>query len=98
YGQAVGPVFRAEDVTTAPPAFGDFVRTLTAGKVEIEDAWVESVLRAAGVNRHTKSRRLQLAPWQREVAARVVEPEAWALYEELGYARPSFLRQPSRRS
>ena len=88
----VGTVYRCEDLTTNAPRFRLFVEELTGGEVPIDEAWVRKSVSRPKTNSHKdKGAEVKFNDWQLDVIRKVVKPEAWRLYEGLGYARPAFM-------
>ncbi|HLK22277.1 MAG TPA: hypothetical protein VKT81_25195 [Bryobacteraceae bacterium] len=87
-----GKVFRQEDLTADPEVLRALIREVTAGKISPATGWCSDALQIRGVNPHDSSRRpLKFEEWQLNVLRRVVNPEAWKLYADLGYPTPGFL-------
>ena len=90
--QAVGKIYRSEDLTSNSNVLGDFVEEITRGKVSPSLEWLESAIRTEKVNVHAGRRpRRELDDWQIDVIGKVVDPRAWEVYESLGYSRPEFV-------
>jgi hypothetical protein len=90
--RSVGKIYRAEDLTSRAESLGDVVRELTREKVVPDTEWLNQAIQTHKVNPHATNRGgAELAEWQIEVLRRVVTPQTWEAYAELGYAPPSFL-------
>jgi hypothetical protein len=87
----VGRIYRCEDLTSDTDMLGEFVDQITRGKVSPDFQWLNSALETKRVNVHAgRYPSHELDDWQVDVIRRVVVPQAWDLYEGLGYARPEF--------
>ncbi len=84
--QALGPVFRAERITSSAEDLAEFINFLTAGDVTLEHDWLEQVVHQPRLNQHVQDTRPELEPWQIDVLRKVVQPEAWEAYRKLGYS------------
>ena len=91
--QEHGPVYRMEDVTTSPKVFAELLVHLTGGVIEPDPVWLDWTLRVPAV-RVAPTEKPDLTDEQWELLARVVQPEAWAAYEAVGYERPTFVAAP----
>jgi hypothetical protein len=80
----LGPVYRMEDVVSEPDALCSLLETVTAGAVEIDRSWAEAAVARPRLASH--SRGDDLSPAELDVLERIVKPEAWQAYRELGYA------------
>lgn len=88
----VGKIYRSEDLTTRPEALGEFVEEITRRKVCPADQWLRDTVRLERVNAHSASAAEEaLSDWQAEVIRKVVDPQSWELYRELGYSPPQFV-------
>jgi hypothetical protein len=84
--EAVGKVYRAEDVTRRPEILGDLIAEITRGIVLPSATWLRAAIETPGINQHAgRSAGRSLADWQVDVIKRVVDPRAWEMYQELGY-------------
>lgn len=90
--EQVAPVWCAEDLTTNAAALARFVEKLMRGHVQVEPEWAERAVRRPPSNRHRgpKAPPRQFEPWQIETIKKVVKPQAWRIYERLGYKKPDF--------
>jgi hypothetical protein len=89
----VGPVFKCEDLTSNPRSLEELVRAVAGTDIKFVDGWAERTVTAPRRNAHGGGRSDILSdPWLREMIIRVVKPEAWSLYEQFGYPRPSFVK------
>lgn len=92
YDQTVGTIYRCEDVTTKPAVLATLIEEVTAGRVIPTRAWIDEVIQLAPVNVHrTAGRMSSLDDWQIDVLRKIVAPEAWTMYRDLGYDLPDFL-------
>ena len=89
--RAVGEIFRAEDITTAPEALRKLVNHVTGGAISPSLDWSRQAIGVRRSNSHAGGRRVVFSDWQTETLRKVVEPEAWNLYSQLGYQPPDFL-------
>jgi hypothetical protein len=87
----VGPIYRVEDLTGDPGTLGELIRHISGGRIDPDPAWVAKTLELERVNVHRQPKDSELSAWQIEVIQKVVKPEAWECYEQLGYRRPEFL-------
>ncbi len=93
YEQKLGPVFTSEALTSQPEALCNFVRYITHEKVESDIDWAIACIKKGKLNVHINDTQAEqpFLPWQIEVLREVVRPEAWKLYENLGYPKPDFI-------
>ena len=90
--RAVGNIYRTEDLTRDPVVLRRFVSEMTRDQVEITDAWLSRELHRKRINGHGGiERREPWSAWQIDVIRKVVQPQTWVLYEQLGYERPAFV-------
>jgi hypothetical protein len=91
--EPVAPIWRSEDITGDAAALTRFVEELTRGHVEIEPEWAERAVRRPPIHRHSSPNEppREFEPWQMEAINKVVEPQAWEIYEKLGYKTPDFI-------
>jgi hypothetical protein len=92
--EPLAPVWRSEDLTTNPVMLARFVEELTRSRVEIEPEWAERATRRPATNPHRRQPALQppFEDWQIEAISKIVEPQAWQIYDRLGYKTPDFIR------
>jgi hypothetical protein len=89
--EAVAPIWRCEDITSDSAALTRFVEELTGGHVQVEPEWAERAVRRPPTNSHCKANvQREFEAWQIEVINRIVKPQAWWIYERLGYKTPEF--------
>jgi hypothetical protein len=87
-----GKVYRCEDLTGNAHVLGDFVEEITRGKVSPSHEWLKTAVLTGKVNSHSRANgEPELSEWQIDAIRKVVDPQAWDLYETLGYKRPKFL-------
>jgi hypothetical protein len=78
-------VYRAEDLTSSADSLVDFVSYLTSD--DVHDAnWATAAVQRSPTNRHGNALAKTLLPTQAEILRAIVAPDAWALYENLGYS------------
>jgi hypothetical protein len=84
-------VFRSEDLTTDPQAFGTFISHISGATVTATDEFVSIVMSRRRINAHRgtgiNGDRIA-AEWQRAILRAIVKPEAWTLYQQFGYELP----------
>jgi len=92
--EPVAPLWRSEELTSSAVALARFVEELTRGNVSVERDWAERVVNRPPSNRHRQPSvdAAQFEPWQMEAIKKIVTPQAWRIYERLGYATPDFIR------
>ena len=92
--EKVAPVWRTEDLTTDATVLTRFVENLMRGHVRVEPEWAERAVHRPPSNAHSsrKAPTRQFEPWQIETITKVVKPQAWRIYERLGYKTPDFRR------
>jgi hypothetical protein len=81
----VGPVVRMEDLVSSPDALCSLVSMLTGGGVEPSLDWAAQAVSQPRVLPHAKGGDT-LSEGELDVLDRIVRPEAWQAYRELGYA------------
>lgn len=90
---SLAPLYRTEDLTRKPETLCHLIETLTGGKVEPTYDWAQTAIAQGKVNAHrTSTEPPKFEDWQMDVIHKVVQPEAWELYAELGYPIPNFTR------
>jgi hypothetical protein len=88
----VGKIFRQEDITKRPERLSELVEEITAGIVSPKRQWSEEAIGTRTLNAHAVARKpFEPRGWQRDVVRKVVGPETWQAYADLGYRRPDFL-------
>jgi hypothetical protein len=82
-----------EDLTKDPAAFARLVEELTRGNLHAELEWAQGVVCRPPSNRHQRpgASGHEFEPWRIEAIRKIVVPQAWDLYEGLGYKRPDFI-------
>jgi hypothetical protein len=96
---AFGTIYRAEELTSNPDCLRSLVGEITGGKVDIREHWLEACIGSKKVNAHAnRATQTALTDWQTEVVRAVVRPEAWSIYEDLGYVTPEFVVSSASRS
>ena len=89
--QQVGRIYRCEDLTCSRDRLGEFIDEITRGRVRPTTEWLQSAIQTKKVNVHAGRHPCRnLDDWQIDVIRKVVDPRSWAMYETLGYPRPSF--------
>jgi hypothetical protein len=91
--KTVGTIYRLEDLTTKPASVVRLVSELSADTIRVDEAWAAEVMRQPAVNPHKSVVRdapiLSLREkWQVEIIQAILQPEAVAIYRELGYEIP----------
>lgn len=83
--QAVGPIFRMEDLISRPECLLELVSVLSSGKVNAPEHWAAAATARNAVNQHNRDGRKPFDDWQIKVLREVVHKDAIELYEGLGY-------------
>lgn len=93
--QATARVWRCEDLTTRAEALAEFVRAIVGASVRVDPDWAQAAVGLPIVIQHVKSDRplqdRRPQDWQIDAIRRIVSPQAWDLYAQLGYVAPDFL-------
>jgi hypothetical protein len=91
--ERAAPIWRSEDLTSDPSALCGFIEELTHGHVRVEPEWAERAVRRPASNQHSrpKDSAREFQPWQIEAMIKIIEPDAWRIYEKLGYKTPDFI-------
>lgn len=91
--EPVAPIWRCEDITSNGAALARFVEELTQGYVQVEPGWAERAVCRPATNRHSDAttRNRDFDAWQIEAIRKIVKPQAWRIYERLGYKTPDFV-------
>jgi hypothetical protein len=84
YERRIGPVYRMEDVVSSPEVLCSLVSHLTAGEVQPDRGWADQMIVRPSVFGHSRGGEPTQADL--DVLERIVWPEAWEAYRELGYA------------
>lgn len=91
--RTVGPIFRIEDLLGIPNVMRAFVDEISAGEVQATEDWIRYVYNLPAINPHANKNstlhQIQNDADFIEIAKRVVEPQAWMLYQSLGYRVPT---------
>lgn len=93
--QATARVWRCEDLTTQAETLAAFVTEIAGGSVCVDPGWAQAAIGLPGVHRHANDdnaapdRRPQ--DWQIDAIRKIVSPEAWDHYAQLGYVAPDLL-------
>ena len=93
--QATARVWRCEDLTTEAETLAEFVTEIAGGAVRVDPGWARGVIDLPGIHQHASGdqalpdRRPQ--DWQIDAIRKIVLPEAWDRYAQLGYVAPDFL-------
>jgi len=88
----VGPVYRAEDLTTDADTLMQLAHHLSAGKAREMPAWARQAIEVTKTNSHVSRRGpTDLQDWQIAVIKKCVPKETWDLYEHFGYETPAFV-------
>jgi hypothetical protein len=89
--QAVGTIYRCEDLTANAEILGRCIAEVTGGVVRPTQDWLRCAVQRGPLNRHRRTRQTPtLAAWQREILHQIVMPQAWEAYTHLGYTLPSW--------
>jgi outer membrane murein-binding lipoprotein Lpp len=83
----IGPVYRMEDLTTSVEALRALVDHLTGSVVKTSAEWARAAIDTSRANAHVTT----AAPFterQLDIVRRVVRPDAWRFYRNLGYDAP----------
>lgn len=83
--QAVGPIFRMEDVVSRPESLFHLVEVLSAGAVRAPERWGASSMSRGATNCHKRADSRAFCDWQMQVLRSTIRPEATHIYQELGY-------------
>lgn len=86
-----GTIYKAEDLTTNPNILAALTAEITGGQVGMNQEWLETCVGLKKVNAHAGGEVAALNDWQVDVVRRVVRPESWRIYQELGYGTPPFV-------
>lgn len=88
----VGKIFRQEDITARPGSLEALVKEITAGAVSPKREWSEDAIGTRRLNAHAVARKpFEPCGWQLDVVRKVVGPDTWQVYADLGYRRPDFV-------
>ena len=90
--QAMGPVYRLEDVSTDPDALIACAAEATQGAANFSPAWAEAAIGGGALN--ARSQRVGVHDFsdaENALIAKIVRPAAWEAYARLGYATPDFV-------
>ena len=90
--RSVGRIYRSEDLTSDAETLATLVTELSQGAITPSEEWTRAALATSRANVRVGSDEYVLTDWHKHVIRTIVEPRAWALYEELGYERPDFVR------
>jgi len=82
---AVGPIFRIEDLTQSTETVKRFVSLLSGDTVACPPEWLEKVVKTSKVNSHSREAFPDFSADDLALIRRVVTPESWGAYKELGY-------------
>ncbi len=85
----VGPFYRMEDLVQNPSALTDLVQHLSAGALGNSGGWAERVIGEGARNSHSMRASIELTEFAMEALDRLVSPQSWAIYGELGYTKPA---------
>jgi hypothetical protein len=82
--RALAPVIRMEDLVSSPSSLLELTSLLTGGSVEADADWAAEATSGPARSAHAADGDA-LTDEELEVARRIVRPEAWQAYRELGY-------------
>jgi hypothetical protein len=83
----IGPVYRMEDLTTSGAALRALVDHLTGSVVKTSAEWAQAAIEMSPANVHAR-KAVPFTERQLDIVRRVVRPDAWQLYRNLGYDAP----------
>jgi hypothetical protein len=86
-----GTIYKAENLTTNPNILAALTAEITGGQIGMNQEWLKTCVGLKKVNAHARGEAAALNDWQVDVMRRVVRPESWRIYEELGYVTPPFV-------
>jgi hypothetical protein len=86
-----GTIYKAEDLTTKPSTLAALTAEITGGQIGMNQEWLKTCGGLKKVNAHARDEAAALNGWQVDVMRRVVRPESWRIYQELGYVTPPFV-------
>ena len=85
----VGPVFKIEEIGSSPEAFARMLEWISGGTVVASASWLNQVIRLRRVNSHSSRSNETITAEDLHLLKALVKPEAWRLYESLGYEAPA---------
>ena len=89
--QAVGTMYRCEDLTSQAETLGRCIEEVTQGVIRPTRAWLRGAVQQAKINPHRPGAPAPpFTPWQLEIIHKVVTPQAWEAYGHLGYHLPAW--------
>ena len=89
--QAVGTIYRCEDLTSNAEILGQCIEEVTRGAVQPTRGWLQAAVQSGKINLHrAETQPLSLTEWQLEILHKIVTPRAWEYYERLGYPLPAW--------
>jgi hypothetical protein len=89
--QTVGTIYRCEDLTSQAETLGRCMEEITRGVVCPKPAWLQRAVHYAKINPHRgEMPPPTLTEWQIEIIHKIVTPQAWECYEQLGYTLPAW--------
>jgi hypothetical protein len=87
--QAVGTIYRCEDLTSDAETLGRCIEEVTRGAIQPTHAWLRCAVQSAKINPHrTETQPPTFPEWQLEIIHKIVTPLAWEYYVRLGYTLP----------
>jgi hypothetical protein len=86
-----GTIFKAEDLTANPNTLAALTAEITGGQIGMNQEWLKTCIGLKKVNAHAEGEAAGLNEWQVDVMRKVVRPETWRIYQELGYVPPPFV-------
>jgi hypothetical protein len=89
--QAVGTLYRCEDLTSQAETLGLCIEEVTRGVVSPTCDWLRCAVQCGKINQHrTATQPPTFTEWQLEIIHKIVTPLAWDYYERLGYTLPAW--------
>jgi hypothetical protein len=89
--QAVGTIYRCEDLTSQAETLGRCIEEVTRGVVCPTRDWLRGAVRSDKINPHRRETQPPtLTEWQLEIIHKIVTPLAWDYYVRLGYTLPAW--------
>lgn len=91
--EPLATLWRSEDLTSNAAMLSSFVEDLTRGNVKADRDWAERAVSRPASNRHRQpdASAVKFEPWQMDAISKIVTPQAWQLYEKIGYKIPDFV-------
>lgn len=88
----ISPIFKMEDITSSTNALENLIQYLSGGSIFLSKELIEQMIHFDRVNHRSREKpHREFHDWQIDVIKKVVKPEMWDSYEELGYKKPDFI-------